>query len=92
MEDTVSETCEHQVPQFWAVQYLCFPEGELRDEARRVTALNFCTHAETGLGSGWEKQFEAVLAKLKGESVNNVSTLTKNSPRLAIVPNDDATG
>lgn len=78
-------------PQFWAIQYLRLPE-DVREEARRATALNFCTNMETGLNKDWEKQFETVLAKLKGESVNNVSPLTKNQPRFAIVPNDDATG
>ena len=60
-------------PDFWAVSYLKFPEGPTRDEARRATALNFCTNMESGLNKDWEKQFEAVLAKLKGETVSNVT-------------------
>ena len=52
--------------EFWAVSHLKFPEGIERDEARRAVALNFCTNMETGLNKDWEKQFDAVLAKLRG--------------------------
>jgi len=52
--------------EFWAVAHLKFPEGAVRDEARRAVALNFCTNMETGLNKDWEKQFDAVLAKLRG--------------------------
>lgn len=71
MEDAVSE--DPQIPQFWALQYLCFAPGDERDEARRATALNFCTSADAGLVKDWEKQFESVLAKLKGEAPSNVT-------------------
>lgn len=80
MEDTASD----QLPKFWAIEFLCFPEGPLRDEGRRITALNFCTHAETGLGKDWEKQFETVLAKLKGETPSNVTAF---KPKVVEVDN-----
>lgn len=60
-------------PDFWAAAHLRYPPGPDRDEARRAVALNFCTNVETGLNKDWEKQFETVLAKLKGDTVSNVT-------------------
>lgn len=77
---------------YWAVAHLRFPPGPDRDEARRAVALNFCTHAETGLNKDWEKHVDAVIAKLRGDTVENVVMLTKPKPPLAIVPNHDNTG
>lgn len=60
-------------PQFWAIQFLMLPDGPLREEGRRATALNFCTNMDTGLNKDWAAQFETVLAKLKGEAPSNVT-------------------
>ena len=59
-------------PDFWAISYLKLPP-ELREEGRRAVALNFCTNMESGLNKDWERQFETVLAKLKGETASNVT-------------------
>lgn len=89
MEHALSD--EQSKPDFWAINYLTLPEA-LRDEGRRATALNFVTSAEAGLIKDWETLFERVLAKLRGDSVNNVSPLTQNKPTLSIVSPDDHTG
>lgn len=75
----------------WCLAYLCLPE-ESREEARRVTALNFMVSAEGALSPDWEKNVPKLVAWMRGDSVNNVSTLTKNKPPLSIVQSDDTSG
>lgn len=75
----------------WCLAYLLIPE-EFREEARRVTALNFMVSAEGALASDWADKAPKIVAWLRGDSVNNVSPLTKNKPPLAIVQPDDTTG
>lgn len=74
MEDEITGTG------FWAIDYLTLPPDKI-DEGRRVTALNFCAGAESGLGKDWEGQFERVLAKIKGDTPQNIKPIR---PTLSI--------
>lgn len=58
----------------WCLAYLCLPE-DVRDEARRATALNFLIDAEGKLHPQWEATFPKVLAFLReGPAVSNVAS------------------
>lgn len=76
----------------WCLAYLLLP-SEDRELAMRATALNFLSTSD-GLPKDWEKEFPKVLACMRqsGDSVNNVSTFSKNKPSLSIVSPDDITG
>lgn len=68
----------------WCLAYLLIPE-EFREEARRVTALNFMVSAEGALSPDWEAKAPKVLAWLRDGPPNNVVPFQK--PRL-VVDND----
>lgn len=60
----------------WCLAYLCLPE-DMREEARRVTALNFMVSAEGALSPDWEAKVPKVVAWLRGDSPQTVVPFAK---------------
>jgi hypothetical protein len=62
----------------WCLAYLCLPE-ESREEARRVTALNFMVSAEGALSPDWETKAPKIVAWMRGDVPPTVVPFTKPS-------------
>ena len=84
LEEQLSEPRPaHSLPSFWAVQYLCFPPGPEREEARRATAINYCVS-----GDGPVKDFEAKFAQVLRCLERGPAMTAQLVPPIAKAPDD----